>query len=111
MTYTVLVSARASEELEASARWWAEHRSAFQAQRWYDGFILAIRSLQTDPEQYPLANESDQFPYAIRQLVYGLGRSRTHRAVFTIREDSVVVLSIRHLAQQDIDSEDLDSGI
>ena len=46
-------------------------------------------------------------PFEIRQLVYGLGRKRTHRAIFTIRPDQVVVLTIRHLAQSDLGSEDL----
>jgi len=37
---------------------------------------------------------------------YGLGAKSTHRAVFAIRPDQVLVLRIRHLAQQDISADD-----
>ena len=39
MNYDVVVADRAAEEFESAARWWAEHRSLNQAERWYDGFI------------------------------------------------------------------------
>ncbi len=107
MNYQVVITDRASEKLESAARWWAEHRSLAQAERWYNGFMQAILGLAESPERCPLARESDKFPFEIRQLVYGLSRKRTHRAVFTIRQDTVVVLTIRHLAQSDLGSEDL----
>ncbi len=97
MNYDVVVADRAAEELESAARWWAEHRSLNQAERWYDGFIQAILTLDQAPDRYPLARENHKFPFEIRQFVFGIGRKRTHRAVFTIRQDTVVVLSIRHL--------------
>ncbi len=45
MTYDVVITDRAAERLESSARWWAEHRSTEQAKQWYDGFIRAIMGL------------------------------------------------------------------
>jgi plasmid stabilization system protein ParE len=107
MNYEVLVTDRAAEELESAARWWAEHRSAAQAERWYDGFVEAILSLAEAPERCAIARERGRFPFEIRQLVYSLGRRPTRRAVFTIRQDKVIVLTIRHLAQDDLGSGDL----
>jgi plasmid stabilization system protein ParE len=107
MNYRILLTARAAAELEEIARWWATHRSAAQAERWYAGFIHSIRSLQRAPDRCSLAHERSRFPIEIRQLAYGLGRSRTHRAVFTIKDDSVVVLTIRHLAQRELAPDDL----
>jgi hypothetical protein len=52
--------------------------------------------------------ENDTFAYEVRQLAYGLGRRFTHRAVFTIRENDIVILAIRHLAQSDILPDDVD---
>ena len=43
--------------------------------------------------------------FELRQLLYG--RRRTYRALFTIREHDVVVLSIRHSAQRDLTPDDL----
>ena len=100
MTYKVALTDRAHDELDHACTWWAENRSPEQALKWYNGFIRAIRSLANDPQRCPLAAENDAFPYEIRQLTYGLGKRPTHRAVFTIRPDLVLVLRIRHLAQQ-----------
>jgi plasmid stabilization system protein ParE len=107
MSYDVVITDRAAEQLKSAAQWWAEHRSLAQAERWYDGFIRAILKLAQEPQRCSLAREHDKFPFEIRQLIYGLGRKGTHRAVFTIRQDKVVILLIRHLAQSDLDFGDL----
>ncbi len=107
MTKPVNLAKRAKAELHSNARWWAEHRSQRQAQRWHDGFIDALESLAENPERCPLARENDRFPYELRELHYGLGSRPTHRAVFTIRPDMVLVLSIRHAAQADLAEDDL----
>ena len=41
-------------------------------------------------------------PYEIRELHYGLGLHATHRVIFTIRPDMVLILTIRHAAQSDL---------
>lgn len=40
---------------------------------------------------------------------YGLGPRPTHRVLYEIRGDEVLVLTVRHLAQREITSEDLPS--
>lgn len=45
MTYRVVFSQQAAEELEAAADWWREHRSEEQAANWYLGFSEAILTL------------------------------------------------------------------
>jgi plasmid stabilization system protein ParE len=78
-----------------------------QAARWYAGFSDAIAALAQNPERCPLAPENGCFPYEIRELHYGLGSRPTHRAVFTVRPDMVLVLTIRHAAQADLTEADL----
>lgn len=107
MTHRVVLTHRADRELEDAADWWAAHRSPDQAARWYAGFSDAIASLAENPQRCPLAPENGLFPYEIRELHYGLGSRPTHRAVFTIRPDMVLVLTIRHAAQAELTEEDL----
>lgn len=107
MTYRVILTERADRELEHAVDWWAENRSVDQAARWYAGFSDAIASLATDPQRSPLAPENDRFPCELRELHYGLGSRPTHRAVFTIRPDMVLILTIRHGAQAELEEEDL----
>lgn len=99
MTYPVIFTQQATRELEDAADWWAEHRDADQAIRWYSGFREKIAPLSEDPERFPLAEENDDFPYPIRELHYGIASRPTHRAVFTITSENVVVLTIRHVAR------------
>ena len=47
------------------------------------------------------------FPFALRQITFGLGNKPTHRVVFEIRGDTVYVLAVRHLAQADITPNDV----
>ena len=68
---------------------------------------LGDHPLRYPPLRYPLARERDQFPYEVRVMNYGVGSRPTHRALYTIRPDAVVVLSIRSAAQQDITPDDL----
>lgn len=107
MTNRVVFTRRAERELESAAEWWAAHRSPSQAAPWYMGFSEALASLSHNPERYPVAPENGRFLYEIRELHYGLRSRPTHRAIFTIRDDMVLVLTIRHFAQADLTEGDL----
>jgi plasmid stabilization system protein ParE len=67
----------------------------------------AIEDLSGNPERHGLSRENDSFVYEIRDPLLGIGRRPTHRAVFTIRAEEVVVLAVRHVAQQDLESDDV----
>ena len=66
--------------------------------------------LSENAERHSQSRENDQFPYEIRDLPFGLRRRPTHRAVFTIRGEEVVVLTIRHVARRDLSPDDIESG-
>jgi plasmid stabilization system protein ParE len=103
----VILMDKAHQDLIDNCTWWAEHRSEEQAERWYDGFSNAIKSLATEAERHAIASESANFPFELRQLNYGLGARPTHRAVYTIRPDMILVLRITHLAQHDLTLDDI----
>jgi plasmid stabilization system protein ParE len=104
MSFQVLITAQAERDLDDAAAWIAE-RAPQAAARWYDELRSAILSLADSPQRCALARESGHFPYELRQLLHG--RRRSYRVIFTIRENSVVVLAIRHAARRDLQPEDL----
>ena len=106
MRYRILITEQAHEELRSSCSWWAENRSPPQAERWYNGFVEAMLSLADNPQRCPPVPEQDDIPFEARQLVFGLGRRPTHRAVFMVHSDQVLVLRVRHLAQELLSAED-----
>jgi plasmid stabilization system protein ParE len=102
MTYQIIVMPRAEREAQTNRDWWAANRSLEQATRWYEEFSKSVLSLEQNPDRCALAAETEHFPYKVRQLNFGIGRKSTHRLVFTIRAKDVVILRVRHLAQQDV---------
>jgi plasmid stabilization system protein ParE len=107
VTFRVTILPPARSQLLEQALWWSENRSAEQAYYWLEGFEQALASLASDPERCAVARESNAFDVVLRELHYGLGRRATHRAVFEVRNDEVIVYSVRHLAQRDLIPDDL----
>jgi len=107
VTHRVTILPRAKRQLLEQALWWSENRSAEQAFRWLEGFEHALASLADHPERCSIARESNAFEFAVRELHYGLRSKPTHRAVFEIRGDEVIVHCVRHLAQRDLTPADI----
>ncbi len=104
--YQVLIMPLAEKQLVAIANWYAENAPLVAAD-WYAGFRQRIQGLAKNPEQHPLAYETDEFPFQIRSMLYGVGRKKTHRAVFRIVRRSVEILTIRHLSQENLHPDDV----
>ena len=107
MSLLVKIMPEAEESLWRNAEWWARNRSVEEAERWYDGFIAAIESLSENPRRCPLARENDEVAHELRELHYGLGGHPTHRAIFIIRPDMILIVAIRHVSQADLTEDDL----
>jgi plasmid stabilization system protein ParE len=101
MEYLVVLSEEASKNIDDNVEWWSRKRSAEQAERWYSGIREAIASLSVDPQRCPLAPESCGMPGAVRELHFGLEMRPTHRVLFTTLPRTVVVLAVRHAAQDE----------
>jgi plasmid stabilization system protein ParE len=108
MTYRVEITERAEREMRSAYHWWAENRSKVQADRWYAGMAQAIAGLSGNAKSLSQSRESEHFGIELRDLLFGMAHRPTHRAVFTVRGDRVIVLAIRHLAQQDLAAEDIE---
>ena len=107
MTYRVIVTRRAERDMHDAAEWWSTNRSPEQANRWLSGIERHLRSLAQTPRRCAAAAESDRFPFELRELHYGPGRRSTHRLLFTIADELVLVLAVRHVAQDRFEPEDL----
>lgn len=101
----IILTAQAQLEFDEHFDWWALNHSHEQASRWYRGFLTAMLKLESNARRHPLAAETDFVPYELRQLNYGLGRRPTHRALYAIRDDKIVILRVRHLAQDSLEGD------
>ena len=106
MPYRVELSRTATRDISRVFAWYGDHNENL-GQRWHDGVLQRINSLATNPERCGLAHETNDFDFEIREHLYGVGRKKTHRILFQITEETVEVLAVRHVAQQDFSSDDI----
>ncbi len=99
MTFRVIILPRAATDIEANARWWAEHHDAEQAARWFEAIYQQIKTLSESPDSHSLSPENGEFPEELRDKRIGLGSRPSYRAIFTIKGDTVYVLAVRRAAQ------------
>ncbi len=102
MKYPVLFVQRAERNMLAALAWYQKNAPGV-SQRWHDRLNSSLRRLRENPDRFPLARESEIFPYRLREVLFGAGRRKTHRVLFVVRPKAVVVYAIRHVAQKDFD--------
>jgi|SRR3954452_13858789 plasmid stabilization system protein ParE len=98
MSYKVKLTSRAEIDLRDAYTWYAE-RSARAAERWLQRIEKTLEILRHNPDRCPVADENSRFPIELRQQNFGSGRKLTHRIIFAVRTDTVIVYAIRHVAQ------------
>lgn len=77
--------------------------------RWSDAIYDQIETLADFPESNALSVENNDFPYEIRDKLVGLGSRPSYRAVFTIKDNTVFVLTVRRSAQDVLRPSDVES--
>lgn len=108
MSHPLVLSSKARQQLESAAAWYRERSGSDEiAENWHSGFVAAIDTLRRNPDRCATIAEAERFPFVLRELLYGSGRRKTHRAIFRMAGDTVEVLAIRHLAQRDLTPDDL----
>jgi plasmid stabilization system protein ParE len=95
MTFRVDISADAEQEAESILNWLLAEHAGDTGLRWFLYLYDAIDSLERMPSRCTLAPENEDFPFEVRQLIYGR-RPNQYRILFTIEGDTVKVLHIRH---------------
>ncbi len=101
--FKIQITESAELDMQATYEWWRENRSNEQAESWLNAIYPAIETLKEMPRRCtPLIG--DGFPRVeIRQLLFGIGKRPTHRIVFEIDQESIIILRVRHLSQQDLE--------
>ena len=77
--------------------------------RWSDKVYDQISTLASFPESNGLSSENEEFPYEIRDKIVGLGSRPGYRAVLTIKDDTVYVLTVPRAALNTLRSDQVDA--
>jgi plasmid stabilization system protein ParE len=95
MTFRVETTAAAEQDADAILDWLLSQHAGAAGFRWFLALQDAIASLAEFPKRCPLAPESAVFPFEVRHLLYG-HKPHVYRILFTIEDQTVNVLHIRH---------------
>ncbi len=110
MAYKVELTPRATADADAAAGYIRQFAPG-AAQRWFDGLVEAVLSLEEMPRRGPPAREAEALGVELRQLLYGrrAGRYRILFRVYDEEEPPVVrVVAIRHAAGDRLTPQDLE---
>ena len=100
-TYRIEIADSVKADMREATRWIGNQASPAIAAKWLTRIHKAINTLRRQPLRCPLADENDKFPEEIQVLIHGKRHSK-YRIVFTIRDDTVVVLYVRHGARDEL---------
>jgi plasmid stabilization system protein ParE len=92
--YGVIVQPRAERDIEQVYRFRARLDRA-AADRWLDGILEAIESLEEMPARCAVAPETRHVRRTVRHLVHS-----GYRIIFLVQERHVRVLTVRHAARK-----------
>ena len=95
--FEVIILPSAERNISDAYEWIAE-RDEDAAVRWYNRLMELILSLDVFPERAPLAPESKHLHRPIREIFHGR-RQYKYRILFTVTENEVHVLHVRHGAR------------
>jgi plasmid stabilization system protein ParE len=95
MTYRVEISVQAERDGNVILEWLVAQGAGGAGRQWFIALEEAIASLDQLPERCPLAAENREFPFEVRQLLFGKKR-HVYRVLFAVEDQLVRVLHIRH---------------
>ncbi|WP_197439832.1 type II toxin-antitoxin system RelE/ParE family toxin [Calycomorphotria hydatis] len=105
--YRIRVMPKARRQIEQITQWYHEQASSDVAETWYSGLVDSLDALTERPDRFDLAREDDAVPFELRAMLYGSGKKRNYRVLYTIQDTEVVVLAVRHVARRDLTIDDL----
>lgn len=93
MLFRVELTGTAQGDLDAILEWLLAGEAGERGHLWFQKLKEALFSLSELPRRCPVAPEDAEFPFEVRQLLYGR-KPRQYRVLFTIEEKRIVILHI-----------------
>ena len=101
MAFRVKTTTKAKRDLDDILKRLLSQEAGETGLRWFQGLHQAIATLADSPQRCALAPENAVFPFEVRHLLYGR-KPHVYRTIFTIEDNTVSVLHIRHGRRQPI---------
>lgn len=103
MAFRVELTRRAERDIEEAFEY-IHSRATLNAIRWREGLKRRLGTLKTTPEAFGFAPENAAVKADVRQLLFG-----SYRVLYTVRETTVNILTVRHGARRLMTKEGFDA--
>ena len=84
-----------------------ERRDKDAARDWYETYCIAVERLLSMPLSCGLAYENPRFNEELRHLLFGPHPKRKYRALFAVRGEEVVILTVRAPGERPVEPKEL----
>ena len=107
MVYRVVTTRDASDDLIGAAAFMRCGGASLSARRWLEQMRVRLSTLAQNPERCPVAPETESLGQPMRNLLCGSGNRGAYRIIFTIVDEFVIVLHVRHAARLPLGADEL----
>ncbi len=107
MNFEIVIKPKAKWDIRKEESYLTRDRNTRAVPKWQARVIHFRTQLAADLHRYPQAEEADDLGLDLRELSIGKKRGTTHRVLFTIRGNLVVVHRVRQAAQDRLTEDDL----
>lgn len=113
MSLRIRITRQAINNIDSNKVWWEQTQSADQANEWEAMVSEQIETLADQASICPSSRENHRnvIVYPLQDKRLGVGNRYTHRAVFTIQDETVFVLAVRSTRQQDLNANDMPENL
>lgn len=105
MAYHVSMTKKAKIDVSVAESWVLQISQAALV-RWRARFLNALQILETDALRFPPAEEAVEIGKDIRESTFGRW-PHLYRILFTIKDQHVLIVRVRHAARDSISDSDL----
>ena len=95
MAFRVETTEQAERDILDILDWLISEQAGETGLRWFQGLERAIASLSELPKRCPVAQESENFPFEVRHLLYGR-KPHVYRILFTVVGETVYIFYVWH---------------
>ena len=107
MVYRVVTTRDVSDDVIGAAAFIRRGGPPLAARRWLKQMRVRLSTLAQNPERCPVAPETESLGQPMRNLLCGSGNRGTYRVIFTIVDEFVIVLHVRHAAMLPLGADEL----
>ena len=107
MSFEIVIKPKAKSDIRKEESYLVRERDVRAVRKWQSQVLRFRTQLAIDPHRYPQADEAEELGLDLRELIICGRRGTSHRVLFNVVANSVIVQRIRQAALDRLTEDDL----